>query len=122
MIIIPISDAVSKSTSNDPPIFIFYMFMATMLSTEVLMCFKDFRDWIKSGVEDGDGVLNSKDVRELITYYASLIFLRAFILLILLDKFFGLETELDTQIMLFFGAFGSQGMGILGSFLKKDKV
>ena len=118
--LVHLADAVNKAAPTAPPTLVFWIFIGMMMTLELFLILSPgFRNWLKTGVENGDGVLNAKDINGLIIYYASLWFLRLFILNHLLEKFYHVDTDFEQQLLLFFGATGSQGIGVLRTFIIK---
>ena len=63
---------IAVNVSTEPPVFLFYFINVMMWLPEFsALIFKAFRQWIKTGIENGDGVLNSRDMNGLLIFWTS---------------------------------------------------
>lgn len=111
----PVAHMVVQSTPDrHPPESVFWLFISMIFLPEILLIFaKGFRNWIKAGFEDGDGVLSKKDLKDLLPYYSSLNSLRIFVLSSLLMMFYDIEIEFQYYVIPFLGSLGLAGIEIL---------
>jgi hypothetical protein len=78
-----------------------------------------FRQWIKSGIEDGDGVLNKTDLNALLIHYSTLWCIRLFVTFGLLEAFYGTQVR---EIFVIGSLLGGFGIEMIGFFAKKNKI
>jgi hypothetical protein len=83
VVLAPIPSILDNTLSNDkPPEGLFYfLFFVLWLLEMVLLFSKPFRSWIKEGFEDGDGVLNKADLKDMIPFYSSFLFAKTAVLM-----------------------------------------
>jgi hypothetical protein len=99
---------------------IFPLFVVMILLPELSFTFVPrFRQWIKAGVEDGDGVLNKADLNALIIHYSTLWCIRLFVIFGLLEAFYGVQVREVYVVGSLLGAFGIETVGF---FARKNKV
>lgn len=97
-----------------------FLVVMIFLPEIALLFIKDFRAWIKGGVEDGDGNLNKSDLKDLIALYMGLWCTRIF-------AYFSWQitngVPIDTQVYLIplAGALGGGSIPILRAQLSKRK-
>jgi len=98
---------------------LFTFFIVMMFLPEITMLLsRNFRYWIKSGIEDSDGQFNSKDLASLLIHYSTLWCARLYVLFGLLEAFYGVKVR-ELYIMgSLVGAFGLESIGFLTSKLK----
>lgn len=77
-----------------------------------------FRKWIMEGIENGDGVLQTKDLKELGILYISLWSMRVF-MGFSIAIMFGSEIANITYLMPLIGSFGTAGLAIIKNVLQK---
>lgn len=120
----PVAQMVVQAAEIDnrhPPEGVFWLFIGMVFLPEVLLVFfKGFRNWIKEGLEDGDGKLSKKDLKDLLPYYSSLNSLRIFVLSSLLMMFYDVHIEFQYYIIPFLGSLGLAGIEIIKkTYLRK---
>lgn len=87
---------------------------------EFIMFMKpSFVQWIRKGIEDNDGELNTQDVKDMIIHYVSLWSLRVFVIFGLRMSFFKVEIEWQFFAISILAAFGIEGINILGKMYGK---
>lgn len=100
-------------TKRHPPEIIFWFFCAMIFLPEVTIGLsKGFRTWIKEGIENSDGQLNHRDIKDLLIHYASLSSLRLFVLETLLMMFYSIQIDLQYYVIPFLGSIGLSGFTI----------
>lgn len=108
MFFYPVAKMVEKSgivSGSSPSEIIFWIFAIALLLPEVsFIISKKFRIWLKDGVENGDGILHSKDLKELPTLVGAYYCGKLFALLILMDTFYDIEVK-DSFVYLCFSGF-----------------
>jgi hypothetical protein len=77
-----------------------------------------FRRWIMSGVENGDGILHSKDLKELGVLYISLWSMRVF-MGFSFAIMFGKDIPTITYLLPLMGSFGTAGLAIIKGVISK---
>jgi hypothetical protein len=70
-------------------VFIFMMFLPEM----GFLINKGFRQWLKDGIEDSDGVFNAADLANLLRHYSTLWCARLYVLLGLLEAFYHIQVR-----------------------------
>ena len=113
---------VINSNNEKPPEQIFYFFVAMIFLPEIVTLFsKNFRYWIKQGIENADGKLNKSDLKDMSILYVSLWCLRVFIFMSWTQIFYQVDIPFHVYITPLLGAFGLSGLPILKSFLPSKK-
>lgn len=79
---------------------------------------RKFRRWLKSGVEDGDDVLQKIDIKDSIMQLSAIWCMRVFVLGSFLSIFRGLEVKDIILTYSFFGSIGLEGIMFLKTFVK----
>jgi len=79
---------------------------------------KEFRMWIKEGIEDADGKLNKSDIKDGLILYVSLWSLRVFIGFSVSEVFYK-EIDFKFYITPLIFSFGTAGLTIIKSIKKK---
>lgn len=96
-----------------PPEIIFWFFVGMMWLPEIIMTTSSgFRGWIKQGIENADGKLNSQDVKDMMVHYISLTSMKLFVLESLLMSFYTVDIPIQFYIIPFLGSFGLSGFTI----------
>jgi len=95
---------------------IVYLWIMIMLFIpEFIMMFKpNFVRWLKKGIEDNDGELNTQDVKDMIIHYVSLWSLRVFVIFGLRMSFHKVEIPWQFFAISIVAAFGIEGLNIIG--------
>lgn len=119
LLLMPTAKGANELMPKAPPEFMFFVFVFLMFLPEMSMSIKSMRDWVKTGIEDGDGILNKRDLKDLLVYWASMWMLRVFVLSYLFQIFYGVETEFQFTILPFFGALGAQGIAAARNIFQK---
>lgn len=115
----PMAKMTILTTGRQPPETVFWFFVGMMWLPEIVILFSGgFREWIKTGIENADGELNSKDVKDLIVHYASLTSMKLFVLESLLMMFYGVEIDFQFYIVPFLGSVGLSGFAIFKNIYK----
>ncbi len=122
LLIMPTAKGANEMLPKAPPEFMFFVFVFLMFLPEMSMSIPSMRNWIKTGIEDGDGTLNKKDLKDLLVYWASMWMLRVFVLSYLFEIFYAVETEFEFTILPFFGALGAQGIAAARTIFSKSKT
>ena len=119
LLITPLAQ-VTQQVVKQPPEFMFYVFVSLLFVPEIALVFSaGLRQWLKVGIEDGDGVLNTKDVQNLVLFYSGLWMLRVFVLSYLFKQFYNIETEFMFTVLPFLGSMGTAGLAIARAILTK---
>lgn len=100
------------------PDYLAYFLFGLMFLPEIGILFPGFRRWLKIGVEDGDDVLNSKDVQSMIAYYSSLICIRVYVSAFIAVVFLG---KIVPDIFVYSSLAGGFGMAGVGYFIKNHQ-
>lgn len=109
---------ITANLSAEPPVFIFWFINIMMWLPEfTALISKGFRAWIKTGIENGDGVLNSRDMNGLLIFWTSSICMKLLALVVSHELFFGSEIGIDTKMILVMGATGGQGIGAVRTLI-----
>lgn len=109
--------------AKQPPESIFWIYIAMMFIPELLFAFvKGFRNWMRSGLEDGDGVLDKADMKDLIQHYTALTSLRLFMLFGLLIAIYNVDISYEIYITPFFGAMGIEGAVLARNIARYKKA
>jgi hypothetical protein len=88
-------------------------FLLMVFLPEILwVSWKNFRDWIKTGIEDSDGKLNKEDLKDAGFLYVSLWSMRVF-MGFSIAKIFGVEIDSISYLSSLIGSFGIAGLTIL---------
>lgn len=90
-------------------VFIFMMFLPEM----GFLINKGFRQWLKDGIEDSDGVFNANDLANLLRHYSTLWCARLYVLLGLLEAFFHIQVREIFVMGSLAGAFGIEAITFL---------
>lgn len=99
---------------------LFAFFLVMMFLPEIAMLFfKNFRVWIKTGIEDGDGEFNASDLGGLMRHYSTLWCARLYVLFGLLEAFYQIQVREIFVMGSLAGAFGIEAIGFLTQ-KKKD--
>ena len=117
----PLAKAVIEiQDKREPPEAIFWFFCIMMWLPEMATTMsKQFRNWIKEGIEDENGRL--KDVKDIIIHYASLTSMKLFILESLLMMFYDVDIAFQFYMVPFFGSVGLSGFTTLKNMYKPVK-
>lgn len=115
-----ITAAVFESSLNTTLIIILIaMFMGMVFLPEFLwMGSKSFRDWIKAGLEDGDGELSKSDMKDAGIIYVSLWSMRIF-MGFSVAMMFGIHVDTIPYILSLLGSFGIAGLTVIGKVIKR---
>lgn len=90
---------------------LFSFFLIMMFLPEMAMLFsKNFRLWVKSGIEDGDGQFNSSDLANLLRHYSTLWCARLYVLFGLLEAFYQIQVREIYVMGSLAGAFGIEAI------------
>lgn len=96
-------------------LFIFFIGMMFLPDLGILIS-KDFRQWIKSGIEDSDGQFNSDDLANLFKHFSTLWCIRLYVLFGLLEAFYHLQVR---DIYVLGSLAGAFGIETINFFTKK---
>lgn len=97
----------------DQMVYLWIMIM--LFIPEFIMMFKpNFVRWLKKGIEDNDGELNTQDVKDMIIHYVSLWSLRVFVIFGLRMSFHKVEIPWQFFAISIVAAFGIEGLNIIG--------
>lgn len=100
---------------------VFPLFVVMILLPELVFTFvPKFRKWIKDGIEDGDGVLNTADFKSLMVHYSTLWCIRLFVIFGLLEAFYGIQVREIFVIGSLSGAFGIEFASFMSRTFKKN--
>lgn len=97
-------------------LFIFFIGMMFLPELGFLIS-RDFRKWLKTGIEDGDSQFNSRDLAQLMQHFSTLWCIRLYVLFGLLEAFYGVQVREIYIAGSLAGAFGIEAI----SFLTKKK-
>jgi len=103
--------------SSKNVLFGFFILMIFLPEMGVLFS-KNFRGWLKSGIEDGDGKFNSIDLSNLIRHYATLCCARLYVLFGLLEAFYQIQVR---ELYVMGSLAGMFGVEAIGFFISKRK-
>lgn len=118
----PLAKMTILATGRQPPEAVFWFFIGMMWLPELVIIFSSgFREWIREGIENADGKLNSKDVKDLLVHYASLTSMKLFVLESLLMMFYDVTIPFQYYVIPFLGSVGLSGFTIFKN-LYKDKL
>lgn len=107
---------------SEPPYFIFWFINVMMWLPEfAAIISKGFRNWVKSGIENGDGVLNAKDMNGLLIFWTSSICMKLLALVVSYELFFQMPVGIETKMILITGATGGQGIGAVRNYVLSKK-
>lgn len=107
--------------NSDQMAYIIYFLIVMIFLPELGLIFsKDFRLWIKSGIEDNDGSLNKSDMKDLVALYMGLICTRIFIGFSWSQVFYQ-PIETTTYMIPLVGALGGGATPVLRAYLNKKK-
>lgn len=99
--------------------FLFAFFFFIMFLPEMLILFnKDFRSWMRTGIEDGDSKFEKADLQNLLIHYSTLWCTRLYVTFGLLEAFYGTQVRDVYVVGSLAGAFGIE---VIGFLLKKSK-
>ena len=91
-----------------------------MFAPEVgVIFFKDFRLWLKTGIENADGKLDRSDLKDLRMHYTAMIMARIFGLFSLMMAFYNIELPWHVYMTPFFGSFGLEGALVIQNLYSK---
>lgn len=99
---------------------IYFLIVMIFLPELGLIFSKDFRAWIRTGIEDGDGTLNKSDMKDLVALYMGLICTRIFIGFSWSQVFYQ-PIEMSTYMIPLAGALGGGATPVLRAYLNKKK-
>jgi hypothetical protein len=102
-------------------LFCFFIFMMFLPECGLLFS-KDFRKWVKAGVEDSDGEFNSSDLGNLLQHFSTLWCIRLYVLFGLLEAFYGVQVREIYVMGSLAGAFGIEAIGFLTNKKAKAKL
>lgn len=95
----------------------FAMFIIVMFLPELAVLFnKDFRLWLKNGVEDNDGQFNKSDFSTMLTHYATLWCIRMWTFAGLVEIFYGIQVR---EVYVVGALAGGFGIEMIGFFMGK---
>lgn len=116
----PLSQVVIQSQPSKPPEYLLIFFVLMMFVPEVALVFsKRFSNWIRSGIENSDGVFSKEDLKDLVILYGSLWSLRAFLFMSWSMVFYDVEIPFYIYLTPLIGSFGISGLPILKHFISK---
>ena len=96
---------------------LFGFFILMIFLPEIGLVFsKNFRIWLKSGIEDSDGQFNSSDLAGLLRHYSTLWCARLYVLFGLIEVFYHIQVREVFVMGSLAGAFGLEAAGL---FIKK---
>ncbi len=99
---------------NSPPEWLLGILLLFMFVPEFMGMFsRDFRNWIKEGIEDSDGKLSKKDTKDMIVLYGSLWCLRVFLLMSWSIIFYDKEISWLIYVTPLIGSFGISGLTVI---------
>jgi len=107
MAFIPIIQAVDKTfeQSDMPSDIVFWVFMVALFLPEMaFIVSRDFRMWLKSGVENNDGILDKSDLKDIPTHVGAYYCAKVFTLVVVADIFYTIDVS-DTVLYLCFSGF-----------------
>lgn len=97
----------------------FGVFMMILFLPELGVILKrDFRVWVKNGIEDSDGKFNKSDLASLLIHYSTLWCTRMYVMFGLLEAFYGIKVRESFIVGSLVGAFGIEAIG----FFVKSKI
>ncbi len=100
--------------------YFFYLLIFVMFIPEYGFALsKAFRNWLQSGIENGDGKLNKIDLTSLLMNYSTLWCIRLYVLLGLLEAFYGIQVREIWVHSSILGAFGIKAIEAVSFFKKK---
>ena len=101
--------------------FVVNFLVVMIFAPELLFAFqKDFRDWVKSGAENGDSVLDKSDLKDLIPLYMGLWCTRVFIYFSWMITE-GKDIEMSIYLIPLYGAFGLGSVPVMGKGIEALK-
>lgn len=102
---------------------LFCVFIGMMFLPEAgFLLNKSFRNWLKDGIEDSDGVFNASDLANLLRHYSTLWCARLYVLLGLLEAFYHIQVREIFVMGSLAGAFGIEAITFLTNRAPKDKA
>lgn len=111
---------IPELSQNSPNKGVFYVFAIALFLPEMgVIVSSKFREWIKDGLENNDGVLDGSDLKEMIGYLGAYYCAKLFALLMLCDIFYEVDIK-DTYVYLCFSGFaGTTGALQISKIFKK---
>ena len=99
----------------------FWTFFCIMFLPEFsIIAFKGFREWLRRGIEDGDEVLNTKDLKDLMVHYIALWCIRIFAIASLWTIWFNKDIPASISYTSIGAALSIYGFNVVGKkFLEK---
>ena len=120
------AEIMTEKTAENPeqlPFGLLVLLTVMMFIPEIALIFsQSFRSWMRQGLEDGDGKLNKADVKDMITFYTSVISVRVFVLFSWAILFGYAELPYHFYITPLLGGFGIAAIPTLKSFLDRSAV
>lgn len=102
---------------------LFCVFIGMMFLPEAgFLLNKSFRNWLKDGIEDSDGIFNASDLANLLRHYSTLWCARLYVLLGLLEAFYHIQVREIFVMGSLAGAFGIEAITFLTNRAPKDKA
>ena len=98
-------------------LFAFFILMIFLPEIGLLLS-KNFRLWVKTGIEDNDGQFNSSDLAGLLRHYSTLWCARLYVLFGLIEVFYHIQVREVFVMGSLAGAFGLEAAGL---FINKKK-
>lgn len=99
--------------------YLFHVLVVMLVLPEIgFAVSKGFRAWLKSGIEDGDGVFNTKDFNQMLVHYSTLWCVRLFVLFGLLEAFYGVQVR---EIFIGGSLAGAFGIETVSFFARKKE-
>lgn len=92
---------------------LFGFFILMIFLPEIGLIFsKNFRTWLKAGIEDNDGQFNSSDLSNLLRHYATLWCARLYVIFGILEAFYHIQVREIFVMGSLAGAFGIEAVGL----------
>lgn len=108
-----------NGVSNYAVAFIISFFLFMVFLPELLwLSSNNYRQWITSGIEDGNGILNKSDLKDAAIIYVSLWAMRIF-MGFSVAMMFGVEIPTVNYLSALFGSFGIAGLTVVKGALVK---
>lgn len=99
--------------------YLFHVLVVMLVLPEIgFAVSRGFRSWLKSGIEDGDGVFNTKDFNQMLVHYSTLWCVRLFVLFGLLEAFYGVQVR---EIFIGGSLAGAFGIETVSFFARKKE-
>ncbi len=113
-VLAPIPSILDNTLSNDkPPVFLYYFLFFALWLPEIALLSKSWRKWLKSGIEDGDGVLNKADLKDLMPYWGSYMSIKSVVLITWTMIFFKINVPYSFFVTLVLAGFGVGAIPII---------